>query len=366
MKKVLKILSLSFLLLIVAPLCMISLYFKFFTFSMWHDDEPSGICYYLPDAVLEPTFSLFTENVIPNIPYEYYLKRFSKNPAAKCIWYDEMDLPPFYTYFTSFGWLIQTLLLGLNIHALCLACKKTRIYDSTEEFSEDDCEIYRCKMPKSRPSDFCFSLFDGSVFVDFAKKGGLLYLLRISFDGYGCYSVPGSSNPLNKEHTKSFLKIVRGGMKDQTELLGLIKTAIRLNRPLLDADEPLQKYKLLDNADFHFILCRDKFDVAAIEKITEQGLHANPELYAGLLECLMDMNWPVAKAALGKMIFDDKKIIPYLNAVLSSRDDEWIYFVKENVLPRLSKKIQNAMKINVKNVILNLFQNLCFCMTKIL
>lgn len=125
MKKLLKILSLSFLLLIVAPLCTLSLYFKFFTFSMWHDDEPSGICYYLPNAVSEPTFSLFTENIIPNIPYEYYEKRFDKNPAAKCIWYDEMDLPPFYRYFTSFGWLILTLLLGLNIFALCRACKKS-------------------------------------------------------------------------------------------------------------------------------------------------------------------------------------------------------------------------------------------------
>lgn len=211
--------------------------------------------------------------------------------------------------------------------------------DSTEKFSEDDCEIYRWKMPRSRPSDFCFSLFDGSIFVDFDKKGGLLYLLRISFDGYGCYSVPGTSNPLSKEHTKSFLKIVQGGMRGKTELLGLIKTAIKINRPLLDADEPLKEYRMLDNADFDFILCRDKFDVEPIEKITELEIRSNPELYAGLLECFMDMNWPVAKAALDKMIFDDKKIVPYLNAVLSSGDEEWIYFVKENVLTRMNCKI---------------------------
>lgn len=208
----------------------------------------------------------------------------------------------------------------------------------------NDCEIFPCKMPESRPSSFCFSLFDGSVFVDFAKKGGLLYLLRISFDGFGCCSIQGGSNPLGKEHAKAFLKIVRGGMKDKTELLGLIKTAIRLNRPLLGADEPLQKYRLLDNADFQFILCRDKFDVNSIEKITEQEIRSNPEIYAGLLECFMDMNWPVAKAALGKMLFDDKKVVPYLKAVFASGDDEWIYFVKENIMPLMSRKIQNALK----------------------
>lgn len=208
----------------------------------------------------------------------------------------------------------------------------------------NNCEICLCKMQESRPSDFCFSLFDGSVFVDFAKKCGLIYLLRISFDGFGCYSVHGDSNPFGKERSKSFLKIVRGGIKDKTELLGLIKTALKINRPLLDADEPLKKYKLLDNANFHFILCRDKFDVASIEKIKELELRTNPELYAGLLECFMDMNWPVAKVALGKMIFDDKKVVPYLKAVLASGDDEWIYFVKENVLPLMSMKIKRTLK----------------------
>lgn len=138
----------------------------------------------------------------------------------------------------------------------------------------NNCEICLYKMPESRPSDFCFSLFDGSVFVDFAKKGGLIYLLRISFDGFG----------------------------------------------------------------------RNKFDIASIEKITELELRTNPELYAGLLECFMDMNWPVAKVALGKMIFDDKKVVPYLKAVLASGDDEWIYFVKENVLPLMSMKIKKTLK----------------------
>lgn len=44
------------------------------------------------------------------------------------------------------------------------------------------------------------------------------------------------------------------------------------------------------------------------------------------------------------MIFDDKKVVPYLKAVLASGDDEWIYFVKENVLPLMSMKIKRTLK----------------------
>lgn len=190
--------------------------------------------------------------------------------------------------------------------------------------------------------DYSFSLLDGSVFVDFSKKGGLIYLVRISFDGYGCYAIQGSSNPLNKEHSKSFLKIAHSKTKDKIKLSELIRNAIKINRPLLNADKPLQKHKLIDDSDF--ILCHNKYDAEAIEKITEHELRTNPELYAGLLECFQDMNWPVAKIALDKMIFDDKKILPYIKAIFTSNDDEWIYFVKNNIMPLMSRKNQKALR----------------------
>ncbi|WP_246026995.1 hypothetical protein [Marinicella litoralis] len=39
----------------------------------------------------------------------------------------------------------------------------------------------------TRPCDICLALQDDSVFADFAlDEEGQLYLVRISFDGYGC------------------------------------------------------------------------------------------------------------------------------------------------------------------------------------
>ena len=191
----------------------------------------------------------------------------------------------------------------------------------------------------------CFSLLDGSVFVDFEIKDALAYLVRISFDGYGCYCIQGESNPLCRKNTELLEKIVRGGIKDSDKgsLFALIKNAIKINRPLLRADEPLKENALIGENDF--ILCRDKFDVASIENIAEREIRENPELYAGLLECFQDMNWPVAAVAQKKLIFDDEEIVPYLKAALSSGDEDWVYFLRKQIIPKMSEKIKTMLQM---------------------
>ena len=185
-------------------------------------------------------------------------------------------------------------------------------------------------------------MLDGSLSIDFEIKDALAYLVRISFDGYGCYCVQGSSNPLCRKNTELLEKIVRGGDSDKGALLALIKNAIKINRPLLRADEPLKEYALIGESDF--ILCRDKFDVEAIENIAEREIRENPELYAGLLECFQDMNWSVAAIAQKKLIFDDEKIVPYLKAALSSCDEDWIHFLRKQIIPKMSEKIKTMLQ----------------------
>lgn len=92
-----------------------------------------------------------------------------------------------------------------------------------------------------------------------------------------------------------------------------------------------------------FILCRDKFDTQSIEKISADEISADPKLYAGLLECLQDMNWPVARVALSKIPRDDKNIVPHLKAALSSGDDDWIFFLNEFLLPKLGEEIRSEI-----------------------
>ena len=56
----------------------------------------------------------------------------------------------------------------------------------------------------SRPCRFCLCLQGGSVFADFnIGSDGRVYLVRISFDGYGCCETEGkvARMPLDESHT---------------------------------------------------------------------------------------------------------------------------------------------------------------------
>ncbi len=56
----------------------------------------------------------------------------------------------------------------------------------------------------TRPCCFCLCLQGGSVFADFnIDSDGRVYLVRISFDGYGCFATDGkvARMPLDESHT---------------------------------------------------------------------------------------------------------------------------------------------------------------------
>ncbi len=183
-----------------------------------------------------------------------------------------------------------------------------------------------------------FEVEAGCCFADFDEHDVRIFLKRISFDGCGSFEVHGSANPLNTPHSEDFLDAEDTGEFDGRELFEIVKTAVQINRPFFrNADDVLKKFNLIGENDF--ILCRDKFDTQSIEKITAEEIRVNPELYAGLLECLQDMNWPVAQAALNKIPRDDIKIVPYLKAALSSGDGEWILSIKEFLLKDLGREI---------------------------
>jgi hypothetical protein len=59
-------------------------------------------------------------------------------------------------------------------------------------------------MTSSRPCRFSLCLQGGSVFADFSiDSDGRVYLVRISFDGFGCYVTEGkvARMPLDESHT---------------------------------------------------------------------------------------------------------------------------------------------------------------------
>jgi hypothetical protein len=63
----------------------------------------------------------------------------------------------------------------------------------------------------SRPCRICFSLQGGSVFADFdVDRDQRLYLVRISFDGYGCCRAPADVGRMHREDSSLLL-----GMADR-------------------------------------------------------------------------------------------------------------------------------------------------------
>ena len=57
------------------------------------------------------------------------------------------------------------------------------------------------------------------------------------------------------------------------------------------------------------------------------------------------MNWPVAAVAQKKLIFDDEEIVPYLKAALSSGDEDWVYFLRKQIIPKMSEKIKTMLQM---------------------
>lgn len=101
-------------------------------------------------------------------------------------------------------------------------------------------------MPDTRPADYYLSCLGGCVFIDFnLGDNGLIYLRRISFDGYGCCSLGQETTPLSAPDSDLFQRTYSQDEIGQKTMTRLIKTATKLNESLF-WDEPLREYGLLD------------------------------------------------------------------------------------------------------------------------
>jgi hypothetical protein len=79
----------------------------------------------------------------------------------------------------------------------------------------------------TRPCKLCLSLQDGSVFADFdADDQGHLYLVRISFDGYGCcYPDWGDvAVKLQIEDSRKLAAHTAEGVLDDPKLAGILRS----------------------------------------------------------------------------------------------------------------------------------------------
>ena len=91
----------------------------------------------------------------------------------------------------------------------------------------------------TRPCLYCLALQDNSVFADFnIDENGCLYLVRISYDGYGCCT-PDSKieiGKINKENSERLIMQIEANDFESPEAAKIIKEYLRENSELLWVD----------------------------------------------------------------------------------------------------------------------------------
>ncbi|MGE7951191.1 DUF5071 domain-containing protein [Lysinibacillus xylanilyticus] len=79
--------------------------------------------------------------------------------------------------------------------------------------------------------------------------------------------------------------------------------------------------------NFEDLLPRHKFDNDSVEMIKKMDRDKILPLLPNLLEWIQDMNWPVAPCVLGLLLTFPEEIVPHVQDVLSSDDDNWKWFI---------------------------------------
>ena len=105
-------------------------------------------------------------------------------------------------------------------------------------------EIYNYPpMLPTRPCKFCFSLQGGSVFADFdVDKSGQAYIVRISYDGYGCCHPDFGSDAgrMSKQDTDILLDAVAHDKVDTATVAGILSEYLTTYQEAMWSDALLE------------------------------------------------------------------------------------------------------------------------------
>jgi len=105
--------------------------------------------------------------------------------------------------------------------------------------------FFKTKMPKTRKADFYLGCLDSSIYIDFnLDENHLIYLKRISFDGYGCCTIE-NSKTLDKKDSIQFQDEMSKDSIDQIIVEDLVRRLINLNTKKIWTDA-LKQYKILE------------------------------------------------------------------------------------------------------------------------
>ena len=87
--------------------------------------------------------------------------------------------------------------------------------------------------------------------------------------------------------------------------------------------------------NFKDLLPRDKHDDDRVEMLKKMDRDKILPLLPGLFEWTQDMNWPVAISVVELLLTFPEEIVPHIQDVLSSNDDNWKYFILNDLVRNL-------------------------------
>ena len=91
----------------------------------------------------------------------------------------------------------------------------------------------------TRPCKYCLALQDDSVFADFdINQDGCFYLVRISFDGYGCCQpdIQIGIGALDIEKSHQLSRNIKNGSLETPEVAEILRSYFRENKAALWED----------------------------------------------------------------------------------------------------------------------------------
>jgi hypothetical protein len=101
-------------------------------------------------------------------------------------------------------------------------------------------------MTPSRPCKFCLGLQGGSVFADFdIDLDGRVFLVRISFDGYGCCPTGSNIARLSLSESRIFIESVAANDLDREEIREILSRYFEQNADFMWRDA-LEEHELIN------------------------------------------------------------------------------------------------------------------------
>ncbi|WP_394165166.1 hypothetical protein [Neptunomonas phycophila] len=106
-------------------------------------------------------------------------------------------------------------------------------------------DIRKFKPMPTRPCKYCVALQDDSVFADFEiNDTGCLYLVRISFDGFGCCEPEATIGKIDEKSSKYLVAATESNNLRVPEAREILSNYFRANKDSLWKDALLE-HKLI-------------------------------------------------------------------------------------------------------------------------